>query len=63
MVHLGRLSTGSLKETQMSSYLKLFAALTLLGTLAGCAQLGMGGPTTPAEWMQDPPIYESTPSG
>jgi hypothetical protein len=47
----------------MNSYLKLLAALTLLGTLAGCAQWGMTGPTTPAEWMQDPPIYESSPSG
>lgn len=53
---------GYLKETQMNMFRKVLAVLTLLGTLAGCAQLGIGGPVEQVDSLQDPPIYDSTPS-
>ena len=41
----------------MSSCMKLFTALLLLGTLAGCAYPGAGFGNMATDSMQDPPIY------
>ena len=43
----------------MSLCLRLFTALLLLGTLAGCAFPGAGFGSMASDSMQDPPIYGS----